>query len=165
MEKEFVDLINSHSRLLYKICNLYCDEAEDRKDMFQEIVLQLWKAFPSFRNESSVSTWMYRIGLNTAVSNFRKVSKGVFKTSISDAVFQVPNPGDFYPESDQIIALHKAISELNTIEKAVVMLYLEEKSYEEIAEILGITKSNVGVKLLRIKGKLEKTLKTYSYES
>lgn len=108
---------------------------------------------------------MYRIGLNTAISNFRKTSKGIFKTSISDDVFQVPDPGQFSDENGNIAALHKAIGELDTIEKAVIMLYLEEKSYEEMSAILGITKSNVGVKLNRIKGKLEKKLKSYSYES
>ena len=165
MEKEFVHLIKEYSPLLYKICNLYCDEAEDKKDLFQEIILQLWKAYPSFRNESAVSTWIYRIGLNTAVSNFRKASKRFFKTSISDAVFEVPNPSEFTDKNDQIVALHKAISHLNTVEKALIMLYLEQKSYDEIGEILGITRSNVGVKLMRIKEKLEKTLKSYSYES
>ena len=165
MEKEFIHLINSHRGLLYKICNLYCDEAEDRKDLFQEIVLQLWKAYPNFRKESSISTWMYRIGLNTAISNFRKASKGIFQTSMQDEVFQVPDPDHFTQDNGRIAVLHQAIGKLNTIEKAVIMLYLEEKSYEEMAAILGISKSNVGVKLNRIKSNLEKTIKTHHYES
>lgn len=164
MEKEFVLLIENHSGLIYKICNIYCDSLEDRKDLFQEIVLQLWKAFPNFRKESAITTWMYKIGLNSAVSYVRKTSKNIFQISFSEAVFQVPDPEQFKSESESIVALHKAISQLSTIEKAVIMLYLEEKSYEEMAAIIGITKSNVGIKLSRIKQKLEKTLKSYTYE-
>ena len=108
---------------------------------------------------------MYRIGLNTAITDFRKTSRSIFKTAISDAVFQVPDPGELSPENGNIASLHRAIAELNNIEKALVMLYLEQKSYEEIAAILGISKSNVGVKLNRIKGKLEKILTDNGYES
>ena len=165
MEKEFVNLITNHAGLIYKICNIYCNDPEDKKDMFQEIVLQLWKAFPSFRKEAAAGTWMYRVGLNTAISNYRKTSQGLFKTALSKAVFQVPDPAQLSIEGDNIASLHKAIATLNNIEKAIVMLYLEEKSYEEIAAIIGITKSNVGVKLSRIKSKLEKILKHYKYES
>lgn len=165
LEKEFVHIINSHRGLLYKICNLYCDEAEDRKDLFQEIVLQLWKSYPKFRNESSISTWIYRIGLNTAISNFRKASQKIYQTSMQDEVFQVPDPDQFIQDNEKFAALHQAIGKLNIIEKALIMLYLEEKSYEEMAAILGISKSNVGVKLNRIKSNLEKTIKTHHYES
>jgi RNA polymerase sigma-70 factor (ECF subfamily) len=164
LEKEFILLINSHRGLLYKICNLYCKEAEDRKDLFQEIVLQLWKAFPGFRQASAVSTWMYRIGLNTAVSNFRKQKRKIFPAAFSDYELESPAPEQFSDSDENITALHLAIGTLNTIEKAVVMLYLEEKSYEEIAQILGITKTNVGVKLNRIKNKLEVLLKSDKYE-
>ena len=132
--------------------------------MFQEMVLQLWKSYPKFRNESAISTWMYRIGLNTAISHLRKRPKNVFKISLSEDVFQIPDPAYFATENTGIAALHQAIAQLNTIEKAIMMLYLEEKSYREIALILGITKSNVGVKISRIKEKLEIILKSYNHE-
>lgn len=164
MEKEFIRLINQHAGILYKVCNMYLQEAEDKRDLFQEIVLQLWKAFPNFRQEAQPSTWMYRVALNTAISNFRKKSKGFFVTSLSEAELQIPDPQQFSLEDDNIGILHRAIAQLSPIEKAIILLYLEEKTYEEIAEVIGISKSNVGVSLSRIKIKLEKILKTLSYE-
>ena len=163
MEKEFTELVNRHAGILFKICNLYCKEAEDRKDLFQEMVLQLWKAFPGFRQESTVSTWMYRISLNTAISNFRHQKRRLFNTPLPEMAFEIPDPGQFSAANEKIAALHGAISNLSTIEKAVIMLYLEEKSYEEMAHILGISKTNVGVKLNRIKSKLEIQLKSNQY--
>ena len=140
-------MINQHAGILYKVCNLYLQEAEDRQDLFQEIVLQLWKAFPNFRQEAKPSTWMYRIALNTAISNFRKESRGFFTRSLSDTELQIPDPRQFSPVDENIHLLHQAIGRLSAIEKAIIMLYLEEKSYEEIAEVMGISKSNVGVSL------------------
>lgn len=164
MEKEFVILLNQNAGILYKVCNLYCDVPEDRSDLFQEIVLQLWKAFPSFRKESKVSTWMYRIALNTAISGFRKRSKGFLQISLSDGGFEIPDPARTSFEDENITALYKAIAQLSSVEKAIIMLYLEESSYQEIADITGISKSYVGVKLNRIKSKLEVILKPISHE-
>jgi RNA polymerase sigma factor (sigma-70 family) len=164
VEKAFIRLINQHRGILYKVCNLYLQEAEDKRDLFQEIVLQLWKAFPSFRQEAQASTWMYRVALNTAISNFRQKSKGLFTLSLSDADFQIPDPQQFAPADENIGILHQAINRLSPVQKAIILLYLEEKTYEEIAEVIGISKSNVGVSLSRIKVKLEKILKNLSYE-
>jgi RNA polymerase sigma-70 factor (ECF subfamily) len=105
---------------------------------------------------------MYRIGLNTAISNFRKQKQNILSTPFSDAAFEIPEP--VFADNPNIGALQRAIACLNTAEKAVIMLYMEEKSYEEMAQILGITKSNVGVKLNRIKFKLEILLKSNTYE-
>lgn len=164
MEKDFISILNQNAPILYKVCNLYCEIPEDRADLFQEIVLQLWKAFPNFRKEAKVSTWMYRIALNTAISNFRKKPKGVFKVSLSDAGFEIPDPVKHFSENDNITVLYKAIAQLNALEKAMIMLFLEEKSYQEIAEITGLSKTNVGVKLNRIKNKLEVIIKPISHE-
>lgn len=158
MEKEFIRLINLYPAILYKVCNIYCKEEEAKKDLFQEIVLQLWKAFPSFRNESSASTWIYRIALNTAISNYRKEHRKPIVSSLSKLAFQISEPDDASYLQEQINQLYQAVGHLSTIEKALIMLYLDDKSYNEIAIILGITKSNVGVKLNRIKAKLEKLL-------
>ena len=159
MEKEFIQLINDHRALIFKVCNLYCADHENRKDLFQEVVLQLWKSFPGFRKESASSTWIYRVALNTAISNFRKELRKPERTSISLREFDIPN----MPETDdkeRRSSLSLAIDKLTEIEKAIIMLYLDEKSYEEISEIIGISNSNVGVRLNRIKIKLSKLVKT-----
>lgn len=159
MEKTFIDMINTHRGLIYKVCNLYCDTQEDKKDLFQEIVLQLWKSFAGFRNESLLSTWMYRVALNTAISNFRKEKRKPERKSISVAEFQIPDMDERSNETENLGLLSQAIAQLTEIEKAIIMLYLDEKSYDEISEIIGITKSNVGVRLNRIKAKLETIIK------
>lgn len=158
MKDEFIVMINEHRGILYKVSNLYCDDEEDRKDLFQEMVLQLWKSYPRFRAESSKSTWMYRIALNTSITRLRKEKREPGRRSLVDSDFEIP---DFSTGSDQygdLALLKQAIDQINEIEKAIIMLYLEEKSYEEISDIMGIKKSNVGVKLNRIKVKLEKII-------
>jgi RNA polymerase sigma factor (sigma-70 family) len=165
MEKIFVDMINGNRGIIYKVCNLYCFEKEYREDLFQEIVLQLWKAFPGFRNESLPSTWMYRVALNTAISHFRKEGRKPHRRSISLLEFQLPDLSQFPDENENLSLLKQAIQRLTKVEKAVIMLYLEEKSYEEISEITGISKSNVGVKINRIKSKLETIIKQVNHES
>lgn len=157
-------MINRHRGIIYKVCNLYGLDQEDKNDMFQEIVLQLWKAFPSFRQESKQSTWMYRIALNNAITNFRKTSKRPDRRGISADEFQIPDLGAYPEEDEQMSMLKRAINCLTEVEKAIILLYLEEKSYEEISQIIGISKSNVGVKISRIKIKLEKIIKTDRYE-
>ncbi|WP_394992703.1 RNA polymerase sigma factor [Emticicia sp.] len=160
MEKDFVEMINVHRGIIYKVCNLYCHDEEDKKDLFQEIILQLWRAYPSFRSESMNTSWMYRVALNTAISNFRKESKKPDRKSISDAEFQIPDMNFYTDENENMNLLNQAIEKLSEIEKAIIMLYLEEKNYNEIAEIIGISHSNVGVRLNRIKIKLEKIIKS-----
>jgi len=159
MKKEFIDLVNDNRALIFKVCNLYCDNAEDRKDLFQEVVLQLWKSYPSFKKESAGSTWIYRVALNTAISNFRKESKKPEKVSISLYDFDIPAMHAEDSHENKSI-LYTAINHLNEIEKAIIMLYLDEKSYDEISEIIGITNTNVGARLNRIKTKLSKLVKT-----
>ena len=163
MEKEFIQLVNYHRALIFKVCNLYCRDPESRGDLFQEVVLQLWKSFPGFRRESASSTWIYRVALNTAISNFRHESRKPERRSISLEEFEIPDmPAT--DDKERTSTLHLAIGKLSKIEKAIIMLYLDEKSYEEISEIIGISISNVGVRLNRIKNKLSKLIKTDSYE-
>jgi RNA polymerase sigma-70 factor (ECF subfamily) len=164
MEKEFLDMINNHKGIIYKVCHLYGKEKNYKEDLFQEIVLQLWRSFPSFRKESLLTTWMYRVALNTAISQFRKDVKEPERQSLSKAEFQIPEIAFPQDENSQTALLNQAIQQLTRIEKALVMLYLEEKSYREISDIMGITQSNVGVKLNRIKIKLEKIIKENNYE-
>jgi len=160
MEKEFVKLINDYRSLIFKVCNLYCSDPESRRDLFQEVVLQLWKSFPGFRRESLNSTWIYRIALNTAISNFRKESKKPGKRPLSMLEVDIPDMSGISEEIENRSTLKLAIEKLTEIEKAVIMLYMDDKSYDQISEIIGISNSNVGVRLNRIKNKLSNLIKT-----
>jgi RNA polymerase sigma-70 factor (ECF subfamily) len=156
MQKEFLDILNNHRGLIYKVCNLYCSDPEDRKDLFQETVFQVWKSLGNFRGESALSTWMYRIALNTAITHFRKDKRSINSVSING--IDIPDINENDEKEELLKQLFAAIEDLDKIDKSIVLLYLEEKSYEEISEITGLTKSNVGVRLNRIKTKLSNTL-------
>ena len=156
MRKEFVDILNNHRGLIYKVCHLYCDDPEDRKDLFQEIVLQVWKSLGNFRQESSIATWMYRIALNTAITHLRKEKRSGGKVSLDG--IDIPELTEDGEKEEQLKQLFKAIENLDRIDKSIILLHLEEKSYEEISEITGLTRTNVGVRLNRIKAKLSNTL-------
>jgi RNA polymerase sigma-70 factor (ECF subfamily) len=156
LEQQFVQTINQHQGILHKVCRIYCHNATEREDLFQEIVLQLWKAFPSFRNESKITTWMYRIALNTAISGLRK--KRIVTTELESISFQVAEALQYHMD-EELQRLYNAIEHLSDIEKSIVLLYLEDKPYEEIAEITGITANYVAVKMSRIKEKLRTLLK------
>ncbi len=154
-QQTFTALIQQHERLIYKVCNVYAIDAEDSKDLFQEIVLQTWQAFPRFNNQSKLSTWLYRIALNTAISHKRKQKKNASVSTDSFLDYHIEDkPGDHYAEEYKM--LKQLISTLPHLEKAMILLYLEDNSYQEIAEILGISATNVGTKLARIKEKLKK---------
>ncbi len=153
LEQAFIQLIQQHDKIIYKVLTVYANDRNDKADLYQEILLQLWKAFPSFRADSKPSTWIYRIALNTVVAAFRKSKRQIVSTALNEAVFQMPDWKDEQLEAS-IQMLYRQINQLNPINKAIVLLYLEEKSYDEIAEITGISVSNVGTKLSRIKQKL-----------
>jgi RNA polymerase sigma-70 factor (ECF subfamily) len=160
MEKAFIEMINNNLGTIYKVCGIYNREGEHKQDMFQEIILQLWKSYPSFRHEAKINTWVYRVALNTAITNFRRVNKRPENVLLDEATLQLADISDFKEEEEKLQILKAAIEKLNGIEKAIIMLYLDEKTYDEIAEIVGITNSNVGVRLNRIKNKLTKIIKT-----
>ncbi len=152
-EKEFIALLNQHQKIVHKVCNLYMDRHSEREDLFQEITLQAWKAYGSFRGDAKFSTWLYRVALNTAITFFRKEKRqpSIFSTDL------VPDHADegYDPIEEQVKAMYAAIGELSKIDKAIVMLYLEDYSYIEIGEMMGITANNVAVKMNRIKTKLK----------
>lgn len=156
MEQQFVETINQHQGILHKVCRIYCHNTTEREDLFQEMVLQLWKAFPSFRSEAKITTWMYRIALNTAISGLRK--KRINTTELDSILYQVEDKSESSTEDD-LQQLYKAINLLTDIEKSIILLYLEDKPYEEIAEITGITANYVAVKMSRIKEKLKNNIK------
>lgn len=150
-DKGFLELIHRHQSILHKICFAYCRNRSDREDLQQEIVLQLWKSYPSFQGNSLFSTWMYRVALNTAIN--RTTKPGIL-TDSPKAIDMVYDPDDDYQLSEEIRMLHKAISHLKKIDKAIILLWLEEHSYEEIAESIGITVKNVSVRIVRAKTRL-----------
>ena len=136
---------------------MYENDPEVRNDLFQEIVLQLWKSFPSFRGESKVTTWMYRIALNTAISGLRKQSRRVKTEYLNDLHLNINDSGGTDLE-EKFQKLQWAIRQLTEIERAMIMMALEEISYEEIAETIGITQNNVRVRMNRIREKLKKLM-------
>lgn len=160
MEKEFLEIIQKNQGIIHKVCNIYCDTEEDRNDLFQEIVAQLWKSFPSFRNESKFSTWMYRVALNTAITSFKKTKRRPDQNRLSYENFQIEDEKYDIETEENIKMLHRAVGQLTGVEKSIILLFLENKKYEEIAEITGITQNYVRVKMNRIKKKLKKLMAT-----
>ena len=149
--------------MLFKVCNLYCEHAFERQDLFQEIVIQLWKAYPGFRGESKFSTWLYRIALNTAISDLRRKKKHIVSIEPESLPDGIEDIESYKEKEEKLIHLYKAINQLTEIEKAIVMLYLEDKSYDEMEDILGINQNNLRVKMNRIKEKLRKLTKAVEY--
>jgi RNA polymerase sigma-70 factor (ECF subfamily) len=142
------------------VCNIYCDDQDDRDDLFQEIVAQLWKSFPTFREESKFTTWMYRVALNTAITTFKKTKRRPDQNRLTYENFQVKDENYDIEAEEEIKNLHRAVAQLTGVEKSIVLLFLENKKYEEIAEITGITQNYVRVKMNRIKKKLKKFMET-----
>ena len=155
LEQKFTTLVQENQGIIYKACRLYCRNPEDCKDMFQEIVLKLWKGYPSFRGDSKPTTWMYRVAINTAIT-FQGKRQIPFDRNIDAESLQVIDDSGPVTLEEDILMLYKAIGKLNEVDRAITWLYLENKSYEEIGNIIGITVSHVGVKIVRIKEKLEK---------
>ena len=153
MEQEFVAMIRTYERVIYKVCYMYTTPHTTLEDLYQEVVLNLWKAFPKFRHESKASTWLYRIALNTCISFIRK------EKNIPETV-TLTLAADRTEENDEAQAmwqqLYRMINRLGPLEKSLILLYLNKKSYVEIAEITGLTQTNVATKLSRIKDKLRK---------
>ena len=151
--------MRAHELLLRKLCRLYAYTEADRQDLFQEIVIQLWRSYPRFRGDAKISTWMYRIALNTAITGLRR--KKDFITSYEPANLPLHHSDDQSSQlaEERMQQLYSAIELLNEIEKAIVMLYMEDHSYQEMEEILGMSQGNLRVKMNRIKEKLRQLTK------
>ena len=155
-EIEFIQLLSTNQGIIHKICHVYGNNKDDKDDLFQEIAFHAWKGYANFKGNSKFSTWLYRIALNVALTSFRKKRADIH---------YVPELPDFITDeedTDQKVrqaALLAAIKQLNEIDSAIITLYLEELSYHEIADIMGISQNNVGVKINRIKLKLQNLLK------
>ena len=154
IETEFLDVLKEYNRIIYKVTSFYVDENTTLDDLYQDVVLNLWKTFPNFRKESQLSTWIYRIALNTCVSYYRKNSR-------RPACVELTSDIKAYTEENEAVAeLYACINRLGKLERALILLYLEDRPYKEIAEIMGITATNVSTKINRIKEKLRQISKT-----
>jgi RNA polymerase sigma factor (sigma-70 family) len=157
-EKQFEAYLREHQRLIEKICGIYAFTEPDRQDLFQEIVIQLWKAYPRFKGESSFGTYLYRIALNTAIAGLRK-KKDFIQTYEPEKLPHRPDDNSGAAAEEQLQQLYHSIGKLNEVEKAIVLLYLEDKSYREMETILGMTEGALRVKMSRIKDKLRQLTK------
>ena len=154
LEREFLNMVEAQKRTIYKVCRIYANDEDDLNDLFQETVLNLWKGFPRYRGDSKLTTWVYRIAMNTCITFLRR------SNARPQTVPMMANVASIIAEDDetarQLKELYRLINQLGKLERALILLWLEERSYEEIADILGISKTNVAVKLNRTKEKLKK---------
>ena len=155
----FNSLIKENSRIINSVCYFYSSDNIPFEDLRQEVYINIWKGLDQFRSESKVSTWIYRIAINTALMEIRTGKKRINTGSIDQTVFNISNDTDNF-QKDRLEALDSLIDKLDDTEKAIILLWLDEYSYEEIAETMGMKKSNVATKIFRIKEKLSK-LKLY----
>jgi RNA polymerase sigma-70 factor (ECF subfamily) len=161
-KKDFLEIVSKYQGIIHKVCWIYFRNKCDREDNFQEILYQLWKSFPEIKNYKSIGTWIYAVSINISLSRLRKVSR-------VDCTDRIPDIADKFDILDKMAKdeslqkLLEAIYLLDEIDKSIMLLYLEERSYEEIAEIIGITKSNVGVRIIRAKDVLKQNLDRLNY--
>ncbi len=157
----FISVVEGHKGILYKVAKAYCQDEEDRKDLVQEMIVQLWKSFETYNDEYKYSTWMYRIALNVAISFYRKESRRKqFSSPLTEGVLAFSEGSSEGEVEENIGFLLQFIAVLKEIDKALILLYLEEKSYREISEIMGISESNVATKIGRIKAVLKQKFST-----
>lgn len=152
LEQQFNDLVRQNKSTIYSVCYMFSDNRDEVADLFQETLVNLWKGFQSFRGESAVSTWIYRVAMNTCISADRKKHRHTEALSMDLDLFAVSKDRDM----QQVQQLYGRIHQLSVVDRAIVMLWLENLSYEEIGQIVGISAQNVSVKLVRIKEQLKK---------
>ena len=157
-KKEFIQDIKENEGIIYKVTRIYSNNTEDQNDLYQEIVYQLWKSYNSFKGNSKISTWMYRIALNTAISSLKKEKRRGSQVSIDNLLLSQMNEVDTVME-ERITLLYAHIKELSIVERGIILLHLEGKNYDEIATITGFTNTNIGTRLTRIKQKLKNQIK------
>jgi RNA polymerase sigma factor (sigma-70 family) len=158
-EEEFVNLIQTNQGLIYKVASIYTRNREEHQDLCQEIIYQTWKSFDYFKKAAKPSTWLYRVGMNTAITHLNKEKRSPSRVSISELKMDFADEMDAEHE-EKIKELYSEIRRLNLLDRGIVFLFLEGKSYEEIGEIMGLNTSNVGTKMSRIREKLKKRINT-----
>ncbi len=157
-KKRFLEQIEQNQDIVHKICGIYATNTDDRKDLSQEIICQLWKSYQSFRGDSKFTTWMYKVALNSALLNLRRHRFRMRIESLKEHHADIPAEAAGKEKYEQIRRLYKAISQLGKLDRAIILLHLEQFSYKDISEVIGISKSNVSVRLVRIKKKLKELL-------
>lgn len=157
-KEHFIAELQKHQNIVHKVCRLYTDSPDAHQDLFQEIAIQLWKAYPKFRGESKLTTWMYRVALNTAITLYRKSKRRISTSNIEDVEFRISEEPVEEGTSEQVRLMYGAIKQLNDVDKALVFLYLEDKDYREISDTLGISEVNARVRMNRVKKKLRTIL-------
>jgi RNA polymerase sigma-70 factor (ECF subfamily) len=167
-EDTFLTLVREHEGRLRKICRVYGDTEADRRDLYQDILVELWRSLPTFEGNAEPGTWLYRVALNTALSHDRRQTVREETPLEEDHPLRTDafaRPNADLEEQEQLDRLYAAIDRLDDVDKALVMMYLDETSYAEMAHVLGITENHVGVKLHRIKNKLADWLEDTPHES
>jgi len=156
-KREFLNLMASYQGILHKVCLVYFNNEADREDNFQEILYQLWKSWPDLKKRESIGSWIYSVAINTSLSRLKKGSRMEYREHMPDYSDDSSVSGEL-EQNESLEQLLKAIHKLDEISRSVIFLYLEELSYEEMSEILGISVSNVGIRINRAKEKLRKDL-------
>lgn len=163
-ETAFLSLVNKHKGILYKASRIYADSLEDREDLQQEILIQLWKSYQNFKGNSEFSTWMYRVAINTAITYLKKEKKRTNNHTDVPDHFEVQNE-DYNPTKDkQLEVFYTAVQELKALEKAIIFYFMEGMSHKEIGDNLGLSEGNARVKLNRTKEKIQQIIKKSGYE-
>ncbi|KFF20539.1 MULTISPECIES: RNA polymerase sigma factor [Chryseobacterium] len=163
-ETAFLKLVNQHKGILYKASRIYADSLEDREDLQQEILIQLWKSYQNFKGNSEFSTWMYRVAINTAITYLKKEKQRTHNQTEVPHHFEVQNE-DYNPAKDkQLEVFYAAVQELKALEKAVIFYFMEGMSHKEIGDNLGLSEGNARVKLNRTKEKIQQIIKKSGYE-
>ena len=164
IEKEFLSQLEVHKGILYKVSRMYMDTEEDREDLRQEIIIQLWKSYNNFKRESEFSTWMYRVCINTAITYFKKEKKKSDTLVITGEAPEAASAAYDGTKDQQMEQFYKAVQQLKPVEKALVFYFLEGQSHKQIGDNLGISEVNARVKLNRTKEKLQNIIKANGYE-
>jgi len=156
-KETFIAAIKEKENFIYKIASLYTNNSDDKKDLVQEILYQIWKSFDTFNQKSSLSTWVYRVALNVAIYQLKISKKRIVTVPIDEQVSEHPE-NDNTENEEKWLLFKQQIDKLNLLDKGIVMLYLENKTYDEIGEIIGLSTSNVGTKISRIKEKMKQLI-------
>ena len=154
----YISSIRPHAGIIIKICRAYSYSQQDFEDLYQEVCLQIWRTRDNFLKNSEWSTWVYRISLNVCMTFKKKESKRAIQTTSLDSVPEVQSNDSSAFQEESLTHLYNAIKQLSDVDRAIILLYLEEKTYKEIAEIIGTNFNNIGVRILRIKNKLKKLI-------
>jgi RNA polymerase sigma factor (sigma-70 family) len=155
-ETSFLTDVNQNIRIVHRVCHTYFPrDAMEREEVFQDIMYQLWKSYPQFKGESKFSTWLHKVALNTAITHIRRSTREPRSAELPEPIAHAPDMNEHMDRKEEIHQLYKAIDTLMDIDKAIILLHLEDQDYDEIASITGLTRTNVSVRLVRIRRALK----------